>query len=319
MSKITELALIDKLNSISKRIVYYSCLTIVNIGFATNCLNIFICINKSIQKSTMGFYNILISTFNILGFICGYLLFYPVASGKTDLLVESYFGCILISYFTRVFIQMTSWLNVMLSCDRAVCIAFPYRFKFINNKTILACIVLVLFIIILAVNVPNLLFKVYINSTYSTIANDTINTTICSSTNIVVFIRDTIIVNMRVVIPMILQFILSIILIVSILKLRKNANMTRSLRKDYQFAFTILMLNITFLITETPLMLSIINFYLIDKNNATSMAMANLFYYCGQIFSTYMLGSIFFVNILFNRIFKKELKKILRCSVLLNF
>ena len=53
---------------------YYFCIVICNKGIVANILNILVCLRKELLKNTIGFYNILMSTFNILTLIfVGYL------------------------------------------------------------------------------------------------------------------------------------------------------------------------------------------------------------------------------------------------------
>ena len=123
---------------------------------------------------------------------------------------------------------------------------------------------------------------------------------------------------MRIVLPITLQVILSIILIYKLFKSRINLHMSRSIRKEYIFSFTIMILNIVYLITEMPLMFSTLYFGLIgvtpviplDMNMSQSLAIQILVYYCTLVLSLYMFGSIFFVNLMFNKIFKAEIKSL---------
>ena len=213
------------LNGISNKISYYTCMTVVNIGFVSNFLNILICSRKSLQKNTMGLYNIIISIFNILSFMSAYLQFFTVSVGNKDLQLESYYSCILITYFTRVVIQMSSWLNVMVSLDRTICISYPNKFVFLKNKMNISLIVIGLLAIILCLNVPNLFFRLGNQTTF--IANVTNNHTICGAKSEVVLLKYLMIVVMRIVIPIILTAILNVVLISKLFKSRKNINLSR--------------------------------------------------------------------------------------------
>ena len=297
---------------ISNQIAYYSCLTIVNLGFVTNILNIVICSRKSMHANTMGYYNILMSLFNILSFVCAYLLFFPVSAGLKDLLLESYYNCILVTYFTRVFIQMSSWLNVMVSIDRAICISFPHRFKFLTEKKFISCILIFLFVIICGLNVPNLFFKLGTQIIF--ISNETSNNTICGSSNDIILLKYTIIIVMRIVIPILLTVFLNIVLIHKLFVSRSSLNITRSLKKDYQFALTVIMLNFAYILTETPFLWGTINIYLFNneeinkEESLEALTNAKLIFICTFMLSTYMFGSVFFVNLFFNKIFQKEIR-----------
>jgi hypothetical protein len=75
-----------------------------------------------------------------------------------------------------------------------------------------------------------------------------------------------------------------------------------------------------FIITETPLLLTTFYFslhreiptYPIDANTTYSIAIMTLIYYFSLVFSLYLFGSIFFVNLFVNKIFQKEIQSIFR-------
>ena len=302
------------LTTVYNTIVYYTCLTVVNIGFASNILNILICLRKNIQKTTMGLYNIFMSVSNIMSFMFAYVLYFPESIGASDIILASYYSCILISFCARVFIQMSSWLNVMVSVDRTICISYPNKFNFIKDKKIITWIVLALFLLMCGLNVPNLYFSIGTQTIF--ISNETSNQTICGATYEIVLVKYTIIILMRVVLPIVLTVLSNVILIYKLFKSRKNLNITKSLNKDYQFAFTIIMLNFFFIITELPFVLG--TMYMFVSNNEDLNYTISLIYFeqaklvfiSTFMFSTYMLGSIFFVNLIFNKIIQKEIKHI---------
>ena len=314
MSLAEESVFILNLNKISNDIVYYTCITIVNIGFASNILNILICSRKSMQTNTMGYYNILMSIFNILSFVSAYLLFFPVTIGKKDILLDSYISCIIVTYLPRVFIQMSSWLNVMVSLDRTMCISYPKKFKFLSNKIIISWAVVAIFILICCLNIPNVFFRIGNQTTF--IANVTSNRTICGASDEIVLLKYTMIVVMRIILPIILTIILNIILIYKLMQSRRRTDMKRTLKKEYHFAFTIIMLNFAFIITEAPFIFGTMFMYFSKNEELNSLvslklvATAKLSFVSTFMFSTYMFGSLFFVNLAFNSIFQKEIRKI---------
>ena len=302
---------IQDLNTTSNKVIYYSCLIIINVGFVANILNISICLRKRIKSEMMGYYNILISFFNILSLICAYMLFFPASAGFKDLLLISNVNCVLIGYTTRVFVQMSSWLHVIVSLDRTICISFPNRFAFMTNKTKISCFVLVFFIAILGLNSPLLDYHLGGQSTF--IYNVTSNRTICGSTDNIILAKYATVVVMRIVVPIMLAFGCNSILIYKLFKSRSNLKLAKSMKKDYQFTFTIVMLNVAFLLTESPFIYGNINMYLSHIEELAGLvsmreiATAKLYFVATFMFSTYMFVSIFFVNVFFNSIFKREI------------
>jgi hypothetical protein len=55
-----------KINTILSRFVFYSCVIVVVVFVLGNVLNIVICMRETIRKEMMGYYNVLISFWNIL-------------------------------------------------------------------------------------------------------------------------------------------------------------------------------------------------------------------------------------------------------------
>ena len=135
----------------------------------------------------------------------------------------------------------------------------------------------------------------------------------CSSTPTIELIRDIIAQLMRTIIPVILEAILNTILIYQLMKSRVMTNYRRSLTKEYRFALTIIALNFTFLLTQIPLLISIIynkisNYQ--SLNQSKLVAIANFAYLVSILFASYLFGSLFFINLAFNKIFQKEIQKI---------
>ena len=129
-----DLNFISNLNLISNNLIYYSCLIFANIGFISNILNILICSRKILREKTFAIYNILMSIFNIINFIFSYIQNFPQTIGKTSIFLTSPIFCPTILYLLRISIQMTSWLNVMISLDRTLCVLRPRLAQKIENK-----------------------------------------------------------------------------------------------------------------------------------------------------------------------------------------
>ena len=92
------------LNKINMTCNYYSFMVVINLGLAGNVVNmlIFIIRRKYFAKSTMGFYNLFMSVFNILSLITAYVYIFPVSVGQVNLGLVSDLGCALIPFYTRL-------------------------------------------------------------------------------------------------------------------------------------------------------------------------------------------------------------------------
>ena len=110
---------------------------------------------------------------------------------------------------------------------------------------------------------------------------------------------------------MILQITASIIIIQKSVKSRRTVNVSASMKFKYKFSFTILMLNAIFIITQTPQIIGLLYLNFIGYNDliitiSIILALGYLVYTATLALGSYMFLSLFFINILFNRIYSKE-------------
>ena len=306
------------LEHITKILVYYSFLIVSNLSFISNLLNILICNRrKLLKKNTFGLYNTLMSSFNILSLIFSYLIYFPYSIDEQDLLLKSTLNCVLISYLNQVCLQMCSWLNVTMSIDRTISIGFSHKFSFHKSKRNINIICACLCLIICLANVEIFFGAITSKTIIDRDENRTLSFQYCISLSQVGPISDVISQTMRTVLPVILEFLLNAILIYKLWRSRRrSANVNRSLNRDYKFAFLIVILNFLFLITQTPFMVVTIYACVINYISQThdsifisdyELIVTKYMSIITGVFSTYMFGSIFFVNLFFNRIFQMEL------------
>ena len=298
------------LNKISTITTYYSCLAMVSIGLTTNILNLLLSIRPKIRKIPMGFYNIFISVFNMICLAYGLLIYFPVTIGQPDLTTVSNNNCILINLIGRISIHMSSWINVMISLDRMLCITYRNKFLYLKGKRNICLIIFAMLLVIVILNSPNLFLRVVTRTDNSTWNQTGVSiSSICSSDDGIILIRDILGQLVRTVIPVILEFVLNGVLIFKLIKYRRNISVPRSLNRDYKFAFIIVILNLTFFITQFPLIVcvayaSFLNFVNVSAKHLMIVVFVKK---VTVLFAAFMFYSIFFVNIIFNKIYKIEL------------
>ena len=147
--------------------------------------------------------------------------YFPLTIGLNSYVNVSDFSCSSLTFASRVFTQMSIWINVGITFDRFFCVTFPNRFRFINNKKKLSWITLIVFLVLLLLNVPNLFYK--------------INQNVCTSTSLVVFIRNLEIALFRTILPAVLHIVLSAVLINKLLKWRSGVHSNMSDERDRRF------------------------------------------------------------------------------------
>ena len=151
---------------------FYFCTIICNIGIVANLLNILVSTRKELQKNTMGFYNIVMSIFNILALIFrGYLTLFSQSINQPMLMLTSTFACVFISFFSKIFRFMSSWLLVMLTLDRLVCVSYKNTLGFLKDKRNLSWVVVVLLCVVSFLNLPSFFFYISKTTKYSNATN----------------------------------------------------------------------------------------------------------------------------------------------------
>ena len=94
--------------------------------------------------------------------------------------------------------------------------------------------------------------------------------------------------------------------------------MSRSLRKEYKFAFTVIILNIVDFVTDMPFLIStiFINIYGYSQSYVTTTsneaAIASFAYVAAGVLSLFMYVLLFFVNLISNKLFRNEVRKIFK-------
>ena len=121
------------LNDTRIKLLYYSCLTIIPLGITLNIISSIIFTRKRFDKTTMGYYNIVISMFNNILAAFGMVTYFSQSIGK-DLTLTSDFSCLFLSFCMRLFTQMSTWMNVLVTVDRMISITYPNKFPFLKNK-----------------------------------------------------------------------------------------------------------------------------------------------------------------------------------------
>jgi hypothetical protein len=307
------------LTNLTVNFLYYSTISVGSIGFITNLMNIHVSLTNEIQKTSMGFSNICLSIVTIFSIIFAcFLTLYPQPFGMSNLLITSPLACKLIPFFARIFTQLGAWINVSMSFDRLIVMyyknmeAYKKRPDIIKNKKNLSLIFFLLTILIGIISFPSLLYEVRVS-------NNATNVTVlmCAppSTNIGL-LRDLIPLFVRIVIPSVIQIIMSVILVNKLLKLKINVN-TLSLKREYKYTITIIVLNIVFIFTDLMVIASLISINVYGYNQtyisktSNESAIASFIYVFVIMLVFFIIGDLlFFVNLFTNKKFKREAKRL---------
>ena len=299
-------AFYELIAEIETKSIFYTFIIASNIGIILNIMNIRTYSRRAFSHKTVGFYNIIMSTFHILSIVTGYLYFFPASIGKPDLTLASDWACVSILFTISICTQMSSWMNIMVSFDRTVFTLYPHSdfFKIFKSKKNLIWIITGIFMVISICNVPNLFFKVKQDR----------ETRKCTSSASIVFLRDLSGVILRTALPFMLEFILNAILIHKLIKYKKNSTNNPDLRSEYKFSFVIVLVNILFLLTLSPSFITVIYLNIIgysdaNVNSSRVLAVAQLIYLLTVMLSSFDYLALFFVNFILSSEFRKEFKR----------
>lgn len=259
---------------------------------------------------------------------------------SSDLSLKSNFSCAFIMYILRVSVHIPSWIQVLITYDRYISVVYPNRFHFIKEKRKLAVIIICIILVLMLFNSANLWFSIVETSSSKNITtnyvsgntswtNISILTSVsrsCTSNKGLFLYRDIVGAVFRSVFPFIFMFVGNCLLIRAFLSSKKRSkshNLKQptalatgtlisltTIRKEHQFAVTIFVLNIFFIIIYSPLAVTIVlsGIYYYDPSLASPTWIAgntlafNISVYIG------LLNNIlpFFVNLKFNKLFRKE-------------
>jgi hypothetical protein len=249
-----------------------------------------------------------------------FLNFYPQPFGIPNLLITSPLACKLIPFLTRIFTQVNPWINVFMSCDRLIVMfyknmeAYKRRPKIIKNKKNLSLIFFLLTIVIGIINFPSLLYEVT-----GVGGNNATNVTVlmCAPPSVNIgLLRDLVPLMSRVVIPSVIQIIMSVILVSKLFKLKINVN-TLSLKREYKYTLTIIVLNVVYIFTDLMTIASLISINVYGYNQtyisrtSNESAIASFIYVFVIIFAIFIVCDLlFFVNLFTNMKFKREAKRL---------
>ena len=312
------------MRSLNINFLYYSTVIILPFGLFFNTLSTIIFLRPRFKKTTNGFNNIIINTVNNLLLMVIFAIYYTQSTGK-DVLLTSIYACTILSFLARLLAQHSSWIYVILVSERLVCVMYPVEYKiFKYKKLIIAVVVSIVFLFLCGLDSPNLLLYLATTQTNSS-ANQTLSTLVCTGDALIIRIRDAVVIAFRMVIPFILTILLNIVLVFKLVKIKTQIRSKDSyMLIEYRFAFSIIALNVLFILTLLPNLVALIYLNLAQYDQANlahtrQVAVANLMLYVGQYISAYNYSFNFFINLRANGVFRKEFFRLIKMFATLDF
>ena len=294
---------IDIIQPPSDSIIFYAIVTVMPIGVAFNLISIIIFQRPSFNKNKMGFlYTVLavLNTASILNYVLvtkGTLVFgYPVFFGV----------CGMENFIRRSFFNMCSWSEALISLDRFLSIHYPGQGKFCHTKKFHVILFIVLSFIIIGGNSTNLISNTFVSSQTNT-------TTRCVMSDAMNFTSTVIALFLRIYLPLGAMLFFNGLIIRDLVRSKsKVTNRTRSSKRylrEKRFAGLTVVHGFCFWIFYLPiscyLTANLVNFFNRFVNGSNS-ALFSFIYDATQTIAVAYHGMIFFENIIFNKIFRRE-------------
>ena len=314
---------------ITNQIDYWCLVVTVPLGIILNLISIFVFIRLDMVKSTMSFLYINLSVSNAAVLV--YYLF--VMNSKIIMDYElsklTDIGCKITIVIRRVLRSVPTWIEALITLDRYLAVCYPNRFDYIfkSKRNLFIIIILIIFLLI-CLNWINFLYflgtltntvtiGLSLNQNHSTnFTYLSISDRKCMANNGFDLIGDLCSSLVKTLLPGILIFIWSILIIRRIRLIKKNlykiGDSTTSNLKERHLIIALLCMNLMFFILNFPvLILAIIRHiygFIVGPKNQNKIVqeiLGNLYLFTYDIANLYYI--LMFVQFLvFNKIFKKE-------------
>lgn len=300
----SDLAYIVYLNKLSSDINWYFSIISSSIGIPCNILSIIIFFRLRRNKTNMGFLGVWQSSIDLILLLLFLLVFRSQTFG-ISLATQNDSACKFLTYLRRFILHASSWIPVVTTFDRFVFVFYGHseRFKFMKNKRILSAIILIIFIIITILDIPNMLFY--------------LSEIICTAEFSVVVSSNIISIFLRTYFPAVLMILFNIVMIRKIYKNSKTiSKQTSSSRKEQQFTRAVIAFDSYFFFLNFPLSL----YYILNDINTYSGALkGDSLFAANYTFVGAIAGNIsffeqtftFFMYLWFNKIFRNEFTNLL--------
>jgi hypothetical protein len=309
---------IATLNNIYNTMLFYYIIIPTPFGIITNALAIYIFTRKNLNKTTMGFYNVVIAMGNILA-----LVFYVFVQNSTlvfgvNFLTTSDFACRFIYLARRTIREIAPVIETLLTVDRFIEVFFPMKFKFLSKKRNIFFVITGIVLFLVLINFENALYR--LNVTVSQ-QNKTVST--CVATSAVSIASDVLSTLMRTYMPSTVMIVLSTLIIYKLNKSKRATGQKISTSKssprnesskEGDFTRVVVSMNCMFLALNLPECIA----YMVKiayQNivvGVSSLALARVAFMFNMVYfvATFYYSAFFISNLAFNKIFRKEFVQI---------
>ena len=295
---------IDYIEHISNNVKFYMSISFIPMGFVLNLFSIYVFTSRKLRNNKISYLSCWYISFETISIIFGFVLFVFLPTVNFNISLKSEFNCKVFTYIRRIIIHCSSWTQVTCTLDRFLSIKFLNKIDILKQKGRNLCVItLIIILSISIINISNLFYHFI----YTGQNNETKIT--CNANSNIKFTSDLISVVLRNILPFLVMLILNIIMAKDLIQSKSKFEQKNGNKRELQFTFTIICMNLIFFILNTPLSVVFIiqNIYKLNPStSAVKLANIQLAYDVTLCVSFINNCLPFFINFAFNKLFKSE-------------
>lgn len=296
-------------------------IVLVTFGSFGNTFTFYIYSRSSFKRTSTGFYFSCLAIVNTSALIIFVSRFFYDGIYKDDISSVSDFTCKFFSIALYLFPPLSAWIETAASLDRLAATKFTPLFSSIKRRRFQVLIVGLIFLILMGVNVPNMIYFQLIDK-----SNTNKTCKVCGIQNnspYNLYVLNLLDLFITILIPFILMVMSSLKISLKVFQTKVKVvnikNTKLNLNKEYQFAATIIGRNILFLLLNLPAtVLLIVDIHCDLYTFNTKNIHYDLVYAVASFFSYFNYSNTFIIDIVCNRMFRKRFIQIFSKKTVVN-
>ena len=305
----------ESLDKLEDEIAYYTTILILPIGIVLNILTAVVFLRKGLNKTNMGFFYFWTSVLFAFTLIFYFFIYNSSIMFNYDLTLVNNASCKIVTLMKRATRNLPPWLLVIISVERYLHLKFKFNKDFKNKKLIFFSLFIVIAFLMFIINITNFFYYLE-NGTNSTLVFNDTSIKECTASEDLKFIAILTAATFRSLIPIFLLIVLNGFIISKLIantRLLKESKKkeAKMFRREYHFTFMTLVLSSFFVVLNLPDAVChlVRNTYSsVNSQDTKTLAIIDFIWDITYDVSNFYYSSFFFINLLFNSIFRKELR-----------
>ena len=299
-------------------VIFYSSIIIVPIGFVLNILQIKVFSSKDFEKLNIGFLMKIFVYFDTLALVWSFVIFQYLPSIGLDPALFSNLSCQTFYFISRIIQEIPLLIQAFISLINYLSVNHSNKsiYIYLKNKCNLKLSFTVLIVIISLLNIPNMFRELKNEKSISDgNFNFKTNKSCVSKSGLFHTISTSETALLRSILPLFFITIINILNIKALIQSKNYLNM--DLKREKRFAFVLACMCILYLIFNLPLsiaQLTEVIYRLKSKYDSEYLINIEFIYDLTRAWAFIYYGMGFFVNITFNKIFRKNFIQIFLCK-----